>query len=1011
MLALWPGPAAHAGDVGGEGFLVESWKTENGLPQSTILSIAQTPDGFLWLATFNGLVRFDGVTFTVFNPANTPELRSGRIVELGTDRQGSLWVFTEEDDLIRMANGRFERANGKWGLPNGRLVAKATDPSGNLWVGSRNSSADFRFSDDHFVPGTVIDSPSESEMGQITSAPGALWLARDGHWDRVPMAPVREYWRARGLENVDVATRSRDGGVWLFARRQVQNHNRPVSWPFPPGQVLPQATAMVEDTKGNLWVTTWTDGLIVIPPGGPPARVPLENDGAVRALRTLFVDVEGNVWIGSDVAGLFRVKPRVFRTYTRADGLDGEVIKSVIEDSAGRIWAARDNGINWILPGGAVAGPEYNPAMRSSPRNYRALWTVGQDASEEFWFGCFNGKVSHWNETSGEVVCEPAGDGSPGAVHVLARGVGNGLWVGTSRGLWRGQGDTVSRSPLPPGLPSEDVRAIIEDSTGLFYAGIYGAGLLRREGGVWSRFGKEQGLADESVLCLYRDNGGAVWIGTVFGGLSRFKDGQIVNFAAINPGIPNLVSCSIEDDLGSLWFGGVDGIHRVSRTELEEVAAGTRQSAFVYVFAKGDGLRTTECAYGMQPTVVKDRNGRLWFATINGLSVIDPGRLPINSRPPPVRITEIRIDGRVVAESVERNLTPTPSQTDFTTKNQITVPPGNHSLEIRYTGLSFTSPEKMRFQYRLEEANAEWREAGGRRAAYFEGLQPGAYRFRVKACNNDGIWNTSGASVAVLVLPYYWQTSWFGAGVCASVGGLVLAFYRRRISRLERDRALQRDFSRRLIDSQESERKRIAGELHDSLGQNLLIIKNRATLAGIDPSTPPKVLEQIREISDVSLQSIQEVRTIAQALRPHHLERFGLSKSIKAMVRQLGEGGPVRIESEVAPLEGLLSPDEEMNLYRILQESLNNIVKHSGAASARIRVLRDVRCVRIVIEDDGRGFEPGEVGSRAPEQPGFGLTSIGERVKMLGGTWQIRSAPGQGARIEIELPIENKSHA
>jgi len=332
-----------------------------------------------------------------------------------------------------------------------------------------------------------------------------------------------------------------------------------------------------------------------------------------------------------------------------------------------------------------------------------------------------------------------------------------------------------------------------------------------------------------------------------------------------------------------------------------------------------------------------------------------------------------------------------------------TVPAGVHRLEIRYAGLSFTAPDRVRFRYRLEGFDTDWVNAGTRRAAYYTKVPPGHYRFHVLACNNDNVWNEKGASIGVLVEPLFWQTTWFRvvAVVCAICLGIGL--YQLRVLGLKRQQAVQANFSRKLIESQENERKRIAAELHDSLGQSLLVVKNYAAMALKEPELPEKAHSQLLEISDSASASIEEVRSIARALRPYQLDRFGLTKTLEDAAELAAQTGRLEIATAVDNIDGLFSPDAEISIYRMVQEWLNNVVKHSHAANARLVVRKDAGMMRMTLEDDGVGFAYDLVVKRAAV--GFGLANLSERAHLLGGSLKIETAPGKGTRLFVDIPF------
>lgn len=322
-------------------------------------------------------------------------------------------------------------------------------------------------------------------------------------------------------------------------------------------------------------------------------------------------------------------------------------------------------------------------------------------------------------------------------------------------------------------------------------------------------------------------------------------------------------------------------------------------------------------------------------------------------------------------------------------------------LEIRYTALSYTDPHKVRFRYRLEGLDERWTEAGPRRSAFYTQIPPGEYRFRVIACNNDGIWNEIGASMAIIVMPPFWMTWWFRAliGLAFLVAGPSAYFFR--IAQLKRDKVRQEQFSRRLIESQERERRRIAAELHDGIGQQILVIKNRAELALRAAHGPERLREELREIAGSALSSINDIRAISHDLRPVHLEDFGLTETLRVLGEQLQAGSAVDWIVDIDDIDGVLPAGEEINFFRILQEGSKNILTHSGASHASLIVRREEETVTATLWDDGRGFD-----ADAPRaRPGMGLRGMEERVHALGGTLTLRSHPGDGTTVTVTVPI------
>lgn len=385
------------------------------------------------------------------------------------------------------------------------------------------------------------------------------------------------------------------------------------------------------------------------------------------------------------------------------------------------------------------------------------------------------------------------------------------------------------------------------------------------------------------------------------------------------------------------------------------------------------------------------RDGRMWFPTIKGIAIIDPRQQA--GTPPPVVIEQVRLDREMI---------------DFGCG--VEVAPGRGNLEIQYTGLHFGKPEQVRFKYKLDRLDADWIDAGARRSVSYSYLPPGKYTFHVMAASLDGVWSETSASLALVVRPPFYRTWWFILSVAAALGGLAWLGYQRRVRQLLRAKAAQEEFSRQLIASQEAERKRIASELHDCLGQNLLIIKNRALLGLVPQALPDGTREQLDAISAASSQAIEEVREIAYNLRPYQIDRLGLTRSIESMVKKVAIASEIQFTLDVAELNGIFSKDSEINFFRIVQECLNNIVKHSGATEAKVTVKRSDQIVLLRIEDNGKGFAAEQNAASESGQQGFGLVGLAERVRILGGIHNLKSAPGQGTVISITIATEGNQN-
>jgi signal transduction histidine kinase len=563
------------------------------------------------------------------------------------------------------------------------------------------------------------------------------------------------------------------------------------------------------------------------------------------------------------------------------------------------------------------------------------------------------------------------------------------IWLGTRGGLYSLKGEEMKRYSTTDGLAGDDIKDILEDENGDLWIATYG-GLSRWRSGRFDSFTSKDGLPSPYVRTLFSDGRGTLWIGTYDSGLSRFRDGKFVNYTTAEGLFSNGVFRILDDGLGNFWMSCNRGIFRVSKEQLEEFAAGKLRRVTSIAFGKDEGLVSTECNGGQQPAGIRSHDGKLWFPTQGGIAVIDPNQITSNPNPPPVVIEEALVDRSSVALS-----------------SQLQIGPGQENLEIRYAGLSFINAQHMAFRYRMEGLENDWIEAGTRRSVQYSHLAPGRYTFVVIAANADGVWNTTGARLQIVVVPPFWRTWWFLSVVSLILMGIAYTFYRYQMSRLQRAHAMQRAFSQQLIELQEGERKRIAAGLHDSLGQQLLVIKNRALLGLRTPDRPGPEQTQLEEISSLSSQALDEVREIAYDLHPYQIDRLGLTKAIQAMVRKVAAVSEIEFSTEIDNIDGVFPSHSEINIYRIVQESINNVLKHSQARTATVTIKRELQTVAISISDDGKGFLPN---LEDPVRSGFGLIGIAERARMLGGSQTVHSTVGQGATIIVTLALPEKQN-
>ena len=958
----------------------DSWTTDNGLPQNTVFAILQTRDGYLWFTTSDGLVRYDGVKFSIFDKGNTPAIKSNRFTALYEDANGDLWFGTEDGFVTRYQHGVFTTFATNCSWPANTVDCIRRDPEGTLWVST--SGGIVRMQNDRFAP-FVPEGVNADRVKAYPGQSGALWCFLDGEVSRLENGSVTLYKLPSVLATMSITGvyEASDASLWLAVTGgYLFNLKNGGVTTYQPAEDRQPVKSIFEDRSGVLWLGTDGIGLIKFERGSF-TRLTTAEGLPDRVVLTVYEDREGSIWLGTGTHGISRMTRKAITVYSSRDGLVGDSTHAMLQDRSGDIWIGagglnRLHGGKWTSYTAKNGLRFYNVTALAEDRDGR-LWVGG--AGGLSWFR--DGKFVEFSDRLGLKV----GDYNVWAIHQDHRGT---LWFATDKGLAAYENDVVRLFTTNDGLAGDDVKAIREDSEGNLWFGTYG-GLSCLKSGRFISITEQDGLSSNRVRSLYEDSDGTMWIGTYDGGLNRLKDGKLARYTTGDGLFNNGVFQILEDDSGNFWMSSNLGIYRANKRELEEFADRKRPSITCVSFGRQDGMLNAECNGGQQPAGMKTRDGRLWFPTQQGVAVIDPRSVPLNQQPPPVVIESCSLD-----------------RTPINLNGPVRITPGKESLEIRYAGLSFIKPERVRFKYKLEGLDHDWVDAGTRREAFYSHLPPGSYVFRVIAANSDGVWNTAGQSLEIVVVPPFWRTWWFFSLALTVVIGTAVVAYRVRVSRLEKANALQRAFSRQLIESQESERKRIAAELHDSLGQRLVVIKNLALLGLRQTGESEPIRRNVDEISTEASQAINEVKEISYNLRPYQLDRIGLTKAIEALVNKTRLSTGIDVLADIEDVDGVLSDESEINLYRIIQESLNNIAKHSHATEARVAVEVRDHVLSIGIKDNGKGFAHGTQSSSAGG--GFGLIGISERVRMLGGTYSIHSSPGHGTTLAIRIDLEEQ---
>ena len=573
-------------------------------------------------------------------------------------------------------------------------------------------------------------------------------------------------------------------------------------------------------------------------------------------------------------------------------------------------------------------------------------------------------------------------DGNVWAIHEDQGGT---FWFATDHGLVWQRGAQYGRYTTADGLVHDRVRALLRGREGQLWVGT-SRGLSRLQDGRFTSYTERDGLVGNDVRALSEDDS-ALWIGTYDGGLYRLAGDRLTRYTTRDGMHDNGVFQILDDGRGHFWMGSNRGIARVSQADLREFAEGRLGAVRAARFGVIDGLTTLECNGGRQPSGLRMPDGTLWLPTQGGIAQVSPALVRANPYPPPVRIEDIRVSGTSMVPG----------------DAGIEVPPHRNSFEADYTALSLVKSDQVRFKYRLVGLDEDWVDAGSRRTAAYHGIPPGRYTFQVIAANSDGVWNTDGHAMGIVVLAPIWRQGWFLWLLTAIAVTAVVAVDRRRIGRLRREHARQRAYARQLLDTQEQERRRISNELHDSLGQTLFMIRQRArtpdgAVAGGQDEDP------LDAIDHLASRAYEEMKEIAYNLRPYHLDKIGLTRTIEGMVRRVSGACGLEITADLDNVDDLFSADAQIDVYRIIQEGVSNMVRHAAATEASVSIRRHAQGAELRIRDNGVGFAPDEE-RQGMNGPGHvGLTNLRERARTLNGVVTIHSRPGHGTTLLVRVP-------
>jgi len=961
-----------------------SWKIRDGFTKGYIRTIAQTPDGYLWLGTEFGLVRFDGVRPVPWQPPPDQHLPSNLIFSLLTARDGTLWIGTSKG-LVSWKDGKLTQYPE---LASQYIFRLIEDHEGTVWVGGAGVPIAKLCSvqNGHVNCYAEDGSLGRAVLGLFEESKGNLWVSVvDGLWRWKPGPP--KFYPLPGEGDSVQGFAEDDNGATLFdARGGIKRivEGKIEDYPLPGNVNDVKTHRMLRDRDGGLWLGTFSSGLMHVHQGR--TDVLSSSDGlSGNDVGALFEDREGNIWVATN-NGLDRFRDVAVAAFSVNQGLSNEVVGSVLADRDGSVWLSTYGGLH--------------------------RWSNGQITIARTGSGKPDGKLNGLNPNS------------------LFQDDGGRIWVSTLRDTGYLENDrfiTVSSFSSPP------VLAIVQDKAEDIWIDNEGVGLvqLSREGEVqripWAALGHKdhasvliadpaQGglwlgfhlggvayFADNQVRASYTstdglgggrvnqlrlDPGGALWAATE-GGLSRLKNGRIATLSGKN-GLPcDTVHWAMEDDAHAFWLYTACGLVRIARPELDAWAAAVEEDGdaeptiHVTVFYSSDGVRLFAGTVHYSPQVAKTSDGRLWFAGLDGVSVVDPKHLPFNSLPPPVHVEQVIADRTIYDAASFSN-------------GQMRLPPLVRDLQIDYTALSLVAPEKVRFRYRLDGYDRDWQDAGNRRQAFYTNLRPGNYTFRVIACNNDGVWNETGAALSFYIKPAFYQTYWFLLLCLLTVVGLICLLY---VARVRRVAAIYKGRMEERI----GERERIARDLHDTFLQSVqgLILKFDAVAKQIPPEQPAR--QSMENALDRADEVMAEGRERVRNLR----DNISLSDLPAAFAHVADEisNDQITFKTVVEGRARNLNPLVVEETYAIGREAILNAFTHSGGSQVEVEITYDRREFRVRIRDDGRGIDS-QILKQGGRTDHFGLQGMRERANRMGAQLNLWSGSEKGTEVELLVPAK-----
>ncbi|MGC2764774.1 MAG: two-component regulator propeller domain-containing protein [Candidatus Acidiferrum sp.] len=952
-----------------DGYTRRVWQTQDGLPENTVQSFAQTPDHYLWIGTSGGLVRFDGVRFLAFDRENTPEIHEKSIFCLTVSRDGSLWAGTDGGGLLRYKNGVFRAYSVPDGLTNGFIRAVYEDRDGTLWVGTDDGL--FQFSGERFsrrdgngkIPALAVHAIREDHVGRLWVGGSRLVMMEGSECQEFLLEGYPSATRVKSILETD------DGTLWVGTVSGLQRLRGTLeSGRFEKvSDVSTTVRALGKDRGGTLWIGSIGGGLVRFR-DGHFTRVQTPDNPPGSTVLALFEDSEQNMWVGMQT-GLLRLSRAAMSTFPLPDAPNAD-FGTVYADRDGSLWVAGTHLYRINMQ------RDYSELI-SAPEPGIRVRNVLRDRSGALWIGT-DGHGAYRSKGSSRVHLTTHNGLTNDFVRAFLESRDGSIWIATDEGINRWRDGALTNYRMADGLCYFSIRALLEDTQGAIWIGT-DRGVSHWQDGKFVHDAVVRRLASEKVWAIHEDGDGGLWFGTRGGGLFRWRGGGLTSYGSQQGLASNSVYHILEDSRGTFWMSGPDGISSVSRGDLDKLAEHAEFRPAVTLYGLSDGVEATQMHGGTQPAGALTLGGELWFPSNRG-----PVRvLPDQTRPgdlPQVMIEQVLVDGREAPGS-----------------SALVVPPGEGRLEIDYSAIRLRSQERIRFRYKLEGFDRDWTEALSSRAASYTNLPAGQYKFRVEAFEMNMPDRVTNASLPIEWRPHLYRSGWFLAFCAILILGSVFAVYRIRL------RQVHQRFEAVL-----EERNRIAREMHDTVIQGCASASALLeAVVSLEPNSegPRKDLldsarGQIRATVDEARQAVWNLRQEG-CTSPHVAQLLG------QMAEQVSHGSGVPVKLEVTGTPVTLERAIEYVVLMVAREAVSNAVHHAQPQEIRIALHFDADSIQMQVVDDGRGFDPKEVSMAQGSH--FGLIGMQERIEHVAGHFAVESAPGKGTRLAFRVPVHRNN--